>query len=298
MKNNFYEIVKNNEERESELKGKRRKEEDLVDEIRQKQSYYKFKYLVTEFSCFINEVVKNYGNLDANLTNMTLDNVKITYSKYEPNYNKEVLTSFLRDYDLGELRDNYIVWNSKKTIKDFIDSYNKLVYKYEDNLYISCDLRELYLQLVLKDKEEYEPLLTDEFKNFMNLYSNGIDENISAKVYYYVQSLLEKRNYDLKEFDTRDFSDFYENPNWDKWNPDYRLTHFLSSVAKMNSYIDRKEPLDVESLGREYLEILIEDINTLKKDEETLFTAGPQSAFSALCLHGSQTAGGQARHCA
>ncbi len=267
MVNNFYDLVKNNGERESELIVKRRKEKEEVDKIRQKQSYYTFKYLINEFSCFINEVVKNYGDLNANLTNMTIDVNKITYSDYDIDYNKEVLVNFLKDYNLGELRDNYIVWNAKKTIKDFIDAYNNLVHKYEDDLYISSDLREQYLQLVLKDKEEYEPLLTDEFKSFMKVFANGIDENISAKVYYYVQTLLEKRNYDLKEFDTRDFSDFYENPNWDLWNPDCRLAHFLGSVAKMNSYIDRKEPLDIESLDREYLQILIEDINTLKKDE-------------------------------
>ena len=152
MKNNFYEIVKNNGEKESELKVKREEEREKVRIILKKDAYSKYKYYMQEFPSFISSVINNYSDLNTKLTNVSLDNISISYSSYNKEYNYKHLQEFLNKYALGTIECNSIIWNKNKTVKNFIDAYYQELTLLEERLVTIEDLKEQYLDLLEHDK--------------------------------------------------------------------------------------------------------------------------------------------------
>ncbi len=282
MENNFYEVVKNNGKLENELKIAREKESNEAANVLQKGFYSKYKFLMKEFICFINDIATRYGNINSKLENIRLSEVKVTYSKFDNDYILKVVHDFVKNNDLGEIKYGVIVWNEGKTIKDFINAYYFELQRCEQYIFIKSDLKTQYIQLLEENIKEYESLITDKFKDFVKLYAKGINENVSYKVYYYLQQKLEERNYDLQEYETRDFSDlsYYDDPvSWDYCNPDNRFPSFLGNCdisGVVSNIIEGKTTLNLNTVTKHELELLIRDIMTVpitkevKNDEPTL----------------------------
>lgn len=283
MENNFYELVENNKDRESELKEERLKLSNNADLILQKNFYQQYKFLMLTFSKFIEYIVKKYSSLDSKLLNIYIDDINLTNLKHSKIYTFEYIKKFIQSNELGKIRYNVIDWNKDITVKDLIDAYTFGLQKCEQYIVTKNDLKTQYEQLLEEDKKEYSALLTPQFIDFLNTYAKGINENISYKLYYYIQLKLEERNYDINEFDKRDYNDlsYYDDPaSWDYCNPDTRFSDFLNSIniSGYNSMII--ENTSLEDASKSLYEVLIRDIKTIKivkeevKKDEPILSRG------------------------
>ncbi len=273
MKNNFYEIVKNNGEKESELKVKREEEREKVRIILKKDAYSKYKYYMQEFPSFISSVINNYSDLNTKLTNVSLDNISISYSSYNKEYNYKHLQEFLNKYALGTIECNSIIWNKNKTVKNFIDAYYQELTLLEERLVTIEDLKEQYLDLLEHDKEVYGSLISDKLYKYYYL-KNCDFNNISCKILYYLQYWFEKYNYNLGSFDTReyDISVYDGSAIWEECHPDPTFHNFYYKEIQLSStlykLLEGTTKFDINTIEKEDLEKLIRDIKALELPDD------------------------------
>ncbi len=228
----FYDVLAENEGKESELEEIRNEKYDQAEKIIVDRSKYEYNFLLKEFSRFIKNILKDYSNAEERLINRVISEKEIVYSDYYAQDAVNYLKEFLERKNLGTVKYNkVIIWNEgitlNKLIKSYIESLNSLKY-----LMISGkELKEEYFQMLEDDKKEYEPLLTNDFKNVM-----VCKENIPYRVYYDLQVRLESYNYDkhiVNDIDVEKINKMFNVDDMNKYEL-IDLIKYLRRIKKSN----------------------------------------------------------------